>query len=159
MIKTQTSNAERRTLNIERVQGRNICETVEVSLPAKLVEVRPPNCLRSSRLKALEGRTIIAQGKRVCERRPGYAGPTPLPLTAKPRYSANLSCGNSFGHGDRRRRFMGPNEFALSPRRGRIIFRRFDGLNDSGPWLTMPRINWSGLTSAATIQNSKGGIQ
>jgi hypothetical protein len=52
-----------------------------------------PNCLRSSKLKALKGRTIVAQGKRVLERRPGCVAQAPQPLTAKPRDSANLICG------------------------------------------------------------------
>jgi hypothetical protein len=60
------------------------------------------NCLRSSQLKALKGRTIIARGK--CESAsapPRVKGPQKKPLTAKPRDSANLICGIPFRSGER----------------------------------------------------------
>jgi hypothetical protein len=47
----------------------------------------------SSHLKALKGRTIIAQGKRLRERRPGYVDRISLPVTAKLRDRARFSCG------------------------------------------------------------------
>jgi hypothetical protein len=61
--------------------------------PVLRTPIGDPICLRSSKLKALKGRPIIAQGKRVRERRPGYAGPVNLPLTAMSRDSAELICG------------------------------------------------------------------
>src|SRR5580692_4100392 len=87
--------------------------------PLSARKVRKPsdgsiNCLRSSNLKALKGRTIVARGKRVLasgaatERRPGYTGLMSLPQFAEPRVSANLICGIQFGNGSQRLRLLIP---------------------------------------------------
>jgi hypothetical protein len=52
------------------------------------------NCLRSSKLKALKGRTIIARGKRDSGSAPPRVTTSEnKPLIAKPRDSAKLICG------------------------------------------------------------------
>jgi hypothetical protein len=52
------------------------------------------NCLRSSKLKALKGRTILARGKRESASVPPRVTSRKfLPLTAKPRESASLVYG------------------------------------------------------------------
>jgi hypothetical protein len=76
---------------------------------ARRTSKNDPGWLRSSKLKALKGRSIIARGKRESASAPPRVKRLQKrPLLAKPRSSANLICGILSSNGQRGYQFLVP---------------------------------------------------
>ena len=74
---------------------RIFCVSVVMICPIKPIDDQFQIVGAAAKSKPHRGEIFVAQGKRVCERRPGYIAPMTLPPFAKSRDSASLTCGDS----------------------------------------------------------------